>query len=387
MTENKELYFGHGTPEMFDDYMDFINYVFGFNGTAEDFKRLLPKLYKYEYEPAVSSFVATEGGKLKAVIGVFDHDISVCGTRIKTRGVGNVAVHPYTRGGGYMRKLLNMALDEMVSDGVALSVLGGRRQRYNYFSYDKLGQAVTMSFNDDNMRHTFGKDRNHTIKLVHVKAEDEKILASIKDLAESRPFYAFRESDKYFDILSSWEQKIYAGFEGDTFVGYTVVKGRDMFETLVTNVAKLPEFVCAVYDRLAVHSMRIKVPVFLPEYIDAVGRICESYSLEPCKSFSVLNYKEVVGAFMKLKATYSEMPNGELVLDIDGRGGHERIEIAVSNGNISVEHTEKDADITLSHLDAMNLLFASVCPKREQLPIFAKIWLPLPLYLYSTDAV
>ena len=132
MSDN--IYFGRGTAEMFDDYMDFINYVFGFNGNSSDFKKLLPKLYKYDYEPAVSSYVAIDDGKLKAAVGAFDHDITVCGHYLKTRGIGNVAVHPYTRGSGYMKKLMNIALDDMIADGVVLTVLGGRRQRYNYFS-------------------------------------------------------------------------------------------------------------------------------------------------------------------------------------------------------------------------------------------------------------
>ena len=76
---SNDIYFGRGTAEMFDDYMDFINYVFGFNGNSSDFKKLLPKLYKYDYMPAVSSYVAVDNGKLKAAVGAFDHDISVCG--------------------------------------------------------------------------------------------------------------------------------------------------------------------------------------------------------------------------------------------------------------------------------------------------------------------
>ena len=115
---NNDIYYGRGTAEMFDDYMDFINYVFGFNGDSSDFKKLLPKLYKYEYEPAVSSYVAVEDGKLKSAIGAFDHDISVCGKLVKTRGIGNVAVHPYARGKGYMKKLMNMALDDMENEFV-----------------------------------------------------------------------------------------------------------------------------------------------------------------------------------------------------------------------------------------------------------------------------
>ena len=106
---SNEIYYGRGTAEMFDDYMDFINYVFGFNGNSSDFKKLLPKLYKYDYKPAFSSYVTVDNGKLKAAVGAFDHDISVCGRYIKTRGIGNVAVHPYARGCGYMKKLMNMA--------------------------------------------------------------------------------------------------------------------------------------------------------------------------------------------------------------------------------------------------------------------------------------
>ena len=36
------IYKGRGNAEMYDDYMDFINYVFGFNGNEQDFKKLLP---------------------------------------------------------------------------------------------------------------------------------------------------------------------------------------------------------------------------------------------------------------------------------------------------------------------------------------------------------
>ncbi|MGM9643412.1 MAG: GNAT family N-acetyltransferase [Eubacteriales bacterium] len=384
---DKNIYFGRGNAEMFDDYIDFINYVFGFNGTADDFKKLLPKLYKYEYEPAASSYVALENGKLKAAIGAFDHDISVCGTRLKTRGIGNVAVHPYTRGSGYMKKLMNMALDDMVADGVVLSVLGGRRQRYNYFSYDKLGECVSMSFNDDNMRHTFGKSRAHSIKFVLVGANDVSTLDSIYELSRAHIFHALREREKLFEILCSWEQKIYVGFENGEFLGYAVAKGREVNEMLLTDESKIADFVCALYDHIGGNSLSIKLPIFLPNYIDSLYRICEYYSIGPCKSFSVLNYRAVIDAFLKLKATYAYMPDGDFTIDVDGRGGRERIKISVLDGNISVDYSEEEPDIALSHLDAMNLLFATVCPAREKLPVFVKLWLPLPIYLYSSDAV
>ena len=384
---NNDIYYGRGTAEMFDDYMDFINYVFGFNGDSSDFKKLLPKLYKYEYEPAVSSYVAVEDGKLKSAIGAFDHDISVCGKLVKTRGIGNVAVHPYARGKGYMKKLMNMALDDMENEGVALSVLGGRRQRYNFFSYDKLGQAVSMSFNGDNFRHTYGKDRKHALTFKTLMAGDVDIVSKIKELSESHPFYAIREADKYFEIISSWNQKAYAAFENGEFVGYAVGKGSDINELLVCEGQDIREFVCALYDYLGSSSMHIKLPIFLQCYINDLYQLCESYSIETAKSFSVLNYRTVIEAFIKLKATYTDLPDGVLVLGINGRSRRENIMITVCGENISVEYTDAEPEIELDHLDAMNLLFAPVCPRRECLPIYAKIWLPLPIYLYSSDAV
>lgn len=383
----QNLYFGRGNAEMFDDYMDFINYVFGFNGTADDFKKLLPKLYKYEYLPAESSYVALENGKLKAAVGAFDHDISVCGTRLKTRGIGNVAVHPYTRGSGYMKKLMNMAVDDMVSDGVVLSVLGGRRQRYNYFSYDKLGECVSMSFGDDNMRHTFGKPRTHSIKIEHVGAGDISTLDYIYALSNSQAFHALREREKLFEILSSWEQKVYAGFENGDFLGYAIAKGREVSEILLADESKIADFVCALYDHIGAGSLNVKLPIFSQSYINSLYRICEYYSTGPCKSFSVFNYRTVIDAFLRLKSTYAYIPDGALCLDIDGRGGRELIKISVIDGNISVDYTDDEPSVKLGHLEAMNLLFAPLCPAREKLPSFAKLWMPLPIYLYYCDAV
>ena len=56
------IYKGRGNAEMYDDYMDFINYVFGFNGNEQDFKKLLPKLYNPECDPCYNNYVVTENG-------------------------------------------------------------------------------------------------------------------------------------------------------------------------------------------------------------------------------------------------------------------------------------------------------------------------------------
>ncbi len=386
--ENEKIYAGRGTPEMFDDYVDFINYVFGFNGNGSDFKKLLPKLYQYKYEPAVHSYVVTEDGKLKSAIGAFDHDLCVCGEVLKTRGIGNVAVHPYSRSKGYMKQLMNMALDDMVKDGVVLSALGGRRQRYRYFSYDKLGPKYSFSVNSDNIRHSFG-DSESIFTFKRVKAEDKDILDSIKKLSSSQNLYATRDNADYYEILVSWQQSVHAAYLDGKFAGYMVEKDCEVSELLLEDeyIPKLREFIRDAFRYLGRGKLGFKLPVHLPEYLKLVQDIPEGISFEPCKSFSVLNYKAVVGAFMKLKATYEKMPDGKLVLNINGRGGNENIALTVKNGVPSCEYTEEKADMKFEHIEAMNLLFGLCCPERDMLPDFARIWLPLPLFVYYSDTV
>ena len=52
-----ELYFGRGNASMRDDYLDFINLVFGFNGVSPDFLKMYPNLYKAEYDPCYNNFI------------------------------------------------------------------------------------------------------------------------------------------------------------------------------------------------------------------------------------------------------------------------------------------------------------------------------------------
>ena len=55
--------------------------------------------------------MVTEDGVIKDAIGAYNHEITVCGMKLLCRGIGNVAVHPETRGKGYMKVTMNAALE------------------------------------------------------------------------------------------------------------------------------------------------------------------------------------------------------------------------------------------------------------------------------------
>lgn len=382
------IYYGRGSADMYDDFIDFINYVFSFNGNEEDFKKLLPKLYRPELNPVWHNYVAVEDGRIKAAIGAYDQDLKVCGKVLKTRGIGNVAVHPYSRSKGYMKKLMNMAVDGMVEDGVVLSTLGGRRQRYNYFSYDKCGVCLRVTVNSDNVRHTFGRERTAKFRFSRVGREDAKTLSMIRSLSESVPYYALRNNADYYDILTSWQFAVRAAYVGDKFAGYAIELNGNVAEFMIVpefeNDAR--KFIADLFDALG-RTLSLTLPLFLKKYVSQLITLGESYNLSVPETFSVLNYKEVTEAFLKLKLTYCTLPDGEITFSIDGRGGKENITVSVKEGKPSVRRTKKKAFCELGHLEAMNLLFAPYCPERESLPDFARVWFPLPLFLYHTDAV
>ena len=71
---DEKIYAGRGNASMHDEYIDFINYVFGFNGRDRDFPKLLPKLYRREDDPAGNSYVLTENGRIRAAVGAFDQN-------------------------------------------------------------------------------------------------------------------------------------------------------------------------------------------------------------------------------------------------------------------------------------------------------------------------
>ena len=151
---------GKGHREQFQELMDFLNLVFICGEPGKDMQALLPKLYDPKYSVCEDNYLVTENGKIKAAVGVYDHRLNVCGLNLYCRGIGNVAVHPCSRGKGYMTNLMEQAVEDMIRDGVDFSWLGGQRQRYNYFSYDHGGISFIYNVNQTNMRHHFGEEKN-----------------------------------------------------------------------------------------------------------------------------------------------------------------------------------------------------------------------------------
>ena len=391
MSEN--MYAGRGDASMHDEYLDFINYVFGFNGREQDFPKLLPKLYAREDNPAASSYVIVENGRMKAAVGAFDHTMTVCGRELRCRSIGNVAAHPYDKSRGFMKRLMNMAVEDMVRDGIIMSTLGGRRQRYNYFSYEKSGTTYRFSVVPDNVRHTYGVDRDahHRFDVRVIGADDNASLDAIAALIARQQYVPTRPRERLYDILRSWKMVPVALWEEDRFAGYAVLRDNTVTEWLMVDesAAEITDAVICLFDWKRASNLAFKLPAFATSYIDVLYPLAEGYALELNESYSILNFTAVVDAFLALKATYTDLPDGKLTLWIHGRAGDEKITLSVQGGKTAVTPAAEGAvvDVEVGHLEAINLLFSIFCPLRDRLPAFARVWLPLPIWMYAADEV
>ena len=414
MTNTDRLYFGRGSAGQFHEYVDFINYVFGFNGNEQDFPKLLPKLYRPELDPAGNSFIAMEGDKIKAAVGAFPGEIKACDSTLKIIGIGNVAVHPYCRSKGYMKRLMTMAVDDMIAQGADLSALSGQRQRYNYFSYDYTGTVYNYTVDTTNLRHCYG-NAALDMTMQEILPEDNDALDFIAELIEKSPYAAIRNRKELYPILRSWQATPYLFTVEDRKAGYCVIQGNAVTEIVSLQDEDFPAMVRTIVARL--NRADFQLPDFQPAYAQVLEDICSQLKITSKEMFSVFNYRNVLEAFLRLKATYTPLSDGELLALIHGRAGDEYLQISVRDGEASVTRIHPDhiraldpagskndtvvagptADaamqntkspqVELSHLEAMRYFFSPDCVRRRSAPDFVKNWFPLPLWIYAADCV
>ena len=300
---------------------------------------------------------------------------------LSVHGVGNVAVHPYSRSKGYMKDLLYQAVQDMIDSGVDLADLGGLRQRYQYFSYENAGVLYHFDFSRTSMRHCFGNEPLKEMQFTAVTEENDPILDKIRALHDTRPMRMLRPAEQFFDIVCSWRETLYAITEGERFVGYfigalgelTLCDMADFHDVLRNYVAQRGN----VTLTLALHET---------DMIEASQKICSYASVSMDQTYSIFNFRKVVGAFFKLKASVQPLADGALTVRIAGIAGEETLRITVKDGVPSVEPTDDEPQVTLEHKEAVSFFFGMVSPARTMCPAAAG-WFPLPLRIDSADHV
>lgn len=385
---SNQIFCGRGNDFPYADVMKLLNTCFNFTEPEKQFEGLLPKCYRKKYRPQDSNYiVAEEDGTLAAAVGAYDHEIVVCGRRIPCRGIGNVGVHPDYRRRGYMKMAMNMALDDMIKDGIALSTLGGLRQRYQYFGFDKAGPLYNFSVSDANVRHFFG-GRVSPFTVIEVTDSDDPVIDKIIALNERQDFIPIRERERYLDIAKTWRASLLVISDGVRFVGYCINDGNTISEIQAERDEDLVDILLALHRYIG-KGFSLRIPPYQHAYARMLAPFSEYVTMGSAMSFNVLDYRLVLDAFLALKLTYTSLPDGELSFLIHGYARDERFSISVKNGKHSLADISdsQEVDFELSHTEALEFLFSYVCPAREAASSLARVWFPLPINMYRADEV
>ena len=391
----QNYYIGRATEADYDELMFVMNDAFGFDTDGKGgFIHILPKLYKKEYAPWSNNIIARVEGKIKAAIGLYYNELCVGAKTLKIGGIGNVAVDKNSRGGGYMKSTMAASLADMKKEKADLSFLGGRRQRYMYFSYDKGGLTYTFTINETSLRHTLSSAESN-LRAIPIEANDTEALEEIFALYTKQNCAMKREKNALFDTLKSWKALPYKVCEDGKFAGYFVINDSknyvyEMYAKDAKNYKQIAALALAESNK-GEHSeekgIGLTVPHFRRDLANALLEICESYELNHSEHFSILNYKNVIEAFLTLKAEYTNLPDGVFTMLIHGEAGDENLKISVSGSKIGVAPTDEKAEIELSHLEAVRFISSMFSERRDEIPAHAAAWFPLPLYISGVDGV
>jgi predicted acetyltransferase len=372
-----------GRPEDYEDIIDFGNYVFGI-----DFQALLPKLYKDRRECAQHHHLVKEGHRIKAMVGSFPLGLKIGQQSLKVRGIGTVSVHKYSRGSGYMKLLMDRAVKEMQEEGCDLAVLGGQRQRYGYWGFDRSGIIMNLNFNSSNIKHIKVDVKDNYIFTKYEECRVNDLERAVK-LHDSQNVHAVRENENFVDITSSWNNNLIFIYSNNEFAGYICepANREKINEIVLINPSDIDKVVVAYMRNFNPKSLSIVLPSYRTEEFMILSRLCENYSINSCCNMYIINYINVIKAFMSLKNSISQLCDGLLVLNVEEKG---RYKIQVRDGIVNVEETDMPYDISLSHLDATALLFSHSAFINTAYNItnpLVKAWFPLPLYYPEIDNV
>lgn len=370
--------FSFGKIGQEDDVLDFANYVFSMVRCPIDFKKLLPKVYARE-DFALLHALAMEKGRIRGTLALLPGELTIRGAgTLKIGYLGTMAVHPYARGGGLMRTLMDMIIQKGIGMGLDVLALDGRRHRYNYFGFERAGALMTFTLNADCLKHAFGAVDAGDIELVPMQEAAPCDLEAALSAYRALPVAGKR--DNLMPALQSWQNQPMVVRSAGRAAGYLCIQGNTITETALPDDAVLSAYKKCLET---LHGQEMKVLAYQHETnrVAMLQRVSEHYAISDELMLRVLNWPRVLQTLMAFKQSFAPLEDGRAILAIEGA---DRLCVAVREGVVTVQKTEEAPTVTWSHNEAVTWLFS---PLTTMMPSsLPGSWLPLPFAIPRADA-
>ncbi len=382
----------HLTPADHTDLIHLLNRSFGITyGRIMDFNKEQPKIEYNDEENMHKHIGAYIDGRLACVVGIYPMRGHVGGEEITFATTGNVATLPEFEGQGAFSKTFERAMEIGEETGIDVARLGGKRQRYNRYGFDKGGFSYECTFTKKNRQRVFPEFDPKEITFTRIEKDDTAALKFAHDLNEQRDFYLERGIENGYDgTYRTLTAKVCLPFLAKNSAGENIgyisasTNGERIWEIRATSTENYINMIPA-WNYFASCDVRFNITPLLTEEARFFTRVCEDVKVSSTTFFKIINWEKVTRAYLNLKAKYETLPDGELKIAITDYG---TLNISIREGKPSCICTDDMGDITLDKLGATRLLFGhlptdAVCP----LPYFAKCWFPLPMTWDSLDAL
>lgn len=367
-------------PEEFLDLIDLANFVFSHDIVPFDFAKLLPKVYGSDKNTSnIHKVAVSDDGKLRAEIACLPQTVHVCGRTLRAGFIGTVSVHPRARGEGHMKALMNAWIDEL-RGSCDLSVLGGQRQRYQYFGYTHGGEQVAYHITEPNIRHALrGADASPFSFAPLAETPGAEALAL--SLHNARPARVEREPALFTEALSSYGARPLAVLKSGKPAGYLAATddGKTVQEAAFSDWDDFAPALKAYAAFSGTDDFTVLAPSYETELNRRLLAFAEGYRVGPNLSIRIFDFANVLAAYLTLKFETEGLVPGVFSAVLDGQPVTAR---ADANG-VTVERAALPGAPELSLLEAQELLLTI---EGRYSPVKTPAgWFPLPLFWYNAD--
>lgn len=371
----------------FEEALDVLNFSFGFQH-PHNFETLLPALYQSSEEAMSWNWALRENGRIRAIVGAFPLAWQLGDATLRIAGIGGVGCHPRARSQGYMQQLMAHSVATMQEEGYHLSYLGGQRQRYGYFGYEKCGIYYQLNLGSTNVRHAFGS-ADLGIEFRPLSRQDQTHLQGTIGLHDAQSIRGIRDPERFYDLLLSWRHRPQIAHSSDgRMIGYLVASeaGDLVTEILAVNEGE-PELSIAAAWVQQHGETRFELAPW-NRLLPKLAQLCEGLSVHQSGNWQIFDWETTLDALLKTRGTLGPLTDGAVVLEIADYG---RILLEVSGGSARCVRTEIEPTLQTDAFTAMRLLCGPLPPSAVlALPQGAaplEQWCPLPLFWGRQDGV
>lgn len=374
-------------PDDFPNILNFINMVFSMSHCPHDFRQLLPKLYEKGQEEKSIHYLALENEEIKACVCVLPITLCCENKTITCATVGSVSVHPYSRGKGYMRKLMHIAIEDMKKSNISMSTLSGLRNRYQYYGYEKGGFVFQYCFTPDNFRHCREKFPKRKITLCQIQDTENPLLTEIQAIQENQILFAKKNPSDFLAIMKSWNAKLYGILENQMCKGYVALQGNQILEMRLTDKVLLFASLEECLKESGSKELFLRILPYDTYLLKECTQLFESFTIALDDNYMIFDYPKVLDFFLNVKSKYTSLNSGSWDFTIKGHG---TFQIQVDNGVPSItqlKDLEGKSSVNFSSFESILALFAPNCGMgllETKLPENCN-WFPLPLALSPFD--